>query len=220
MSGEYGGNAILPAFHDTVKAFGIPEIYFHELIDGAEMDLTVNRYQHFDDLYQYCYRVASVVGLVCIHIFGFRDEIAKQYAEHCGIAFQLTNILRDVKEDSERNRIYIPLDDLDAAGYAELELLQGTYDDRFRNLMKQQVERAKDYYERSSQLVDHVDPASRPGLMAMIGIYSNLLKKIEDRKYDVLSKRIALTSREKVAIATRSLLWSRQNGGGSGSSDQ
>jgi phytoene synthase len=206
LKGDYGESRILPAFADSVQKYSIPATYFYELIDGAEMDLSVNRYQTFDDLYQYCYRVASVVGLVCIHIFGFQDDQAKNYAESCGIAFQLTNILRDVKEDAEHGRIYLPLEDMEAAGYSEDDLSHFMLDDRFRQLMKIEAQRAHGYYERGTGLLGYVDPVSRPCLAAMIGIYSSLLTKIESKGYDVFSKRISLSAREKISIAARSTL--------------
>jgi phytoene synthase len=206
LKGDYGGSNILAAFHDAVNTFRIPGEYFHMLIDGAEMDLSVNRYQTFEDLYQYCYRVASVVGLTCIHIFGFKNEMAKEYAEYCGVAFQLTNILRDIKEDAGRNRIYIPQEDLVRFGYSEDDLTAGVLDDRFRNLMAFEIKRARDYYKLSMPLIKLVDLTSRSGLIAMIGIYSSLLSRIEERGYDVFSNRIALSSKEKIAIAARSIL--------------
>lgn len=206
LKGDFGESKILPAFADSVQRYSIPEIYFYELIDGAEMDLSVSRYQTFDDLYQYCYRVASVVGLVCIHIFGFQSAKAKSYAESCGVAFQLTNILRDVKEDAEHGRIYLPLDDMNAVGYSEDDLCRSIFDDRFRRLMKTEAARAHSYYERGNALLGYVDPASRPCLAAMIGIYSSLLGKIETKDYDVFSKRISLSAREKLSIAARSTL--------------
>jgi phytoene synthase len=212
MRGEYGNSRILAGFHHAVQSFHIPVSYFHELIDGAEMDLSTNRYETFDELYEYCYRVASVVGLVCIHIFGFHTEAAKDYAESCGVAFQLTNILRDVREDAERNRIYIPLEDLDAFNYSEDDLFNCVKDSRFREMMEFEVNRARDYYDRAKPLVPLVDMTSRAGLAAMIGIYSTLLNRIEEHDYDVFSERIALTTTEKIGIAARSLLWSHPNG--------
>lgn len=206
LAGNYGRSKIMMGFHDAVKRFNIPPRYFHDLIDGAEMDLSINRYRTFDDLYQYCYRVASIVGLVCIHIFGFRGEAAIEYAENCGIAFQLTNILRDIKEDAERNRIYIPEEDLEAFGYSQDDVLNGVMDDRFVRLMEFEVNRAKDYYHRGMPLLNLVDVTSRPGLAAMIGIYSGLLGRIEDRGYDVFSERVALSTKEKLSIATKAAL--------------
>lgn len=213
MAGDYGKSEILAAFHDTVRRFEIPEDYFHKLIDGAEMDLSVNRYQTFEELYEYCYRVASVVGLVCIRIFGYRGEDAKEYAEYCGVAFQLTNILRDMKEDARRNRIYIPLEDLSAFGYSESDILSGVTDARFRNLMEFEVRRAKGYYQKATPLVNMVDLVSRPGLMAMIGIYSAILDKIESRSYDIFGPRVSLSAKEKISIAAKSMLKWHSNGG-------
>lgn len=212
MVGDYGQSAILPAFHDAIRTFRIPDIYFRELIEGATMDLSINRYLTFEKLYEYCYKVASVVGLVCIHIFGFNGDMARRYAEYNGIAFQLTNILRDVREDSERDRIYLPLEDLAAAGYTEEDLLAGVMDDRFKTLMQFEVGRARGYYDMGAALVNHVDLASRPGLTAMIGIYHAILDRIEERGYDVFSERIALTKSEKLGIAARSVFTWRTNG--------
>ncbi|HEY3297404.1 MAG TPA: phytoene/squalene synthase family protein [Armatimonadota bacterium] len=207
LNGDYGNHDIMPAFHDAVKTFGIPPSYFHDLIDGAEMDLSIKRYQSFDDLYQYCYRVASVVGLVCIHIFGFQGEEAKKYAEYYGIAFQLTNILRDIKEDADRDRIYLPLDDIEGVGCSETDLLNGLQDDQFRDLMKLEVERARTYYRMGSPLLDLVDNTSRAGLCAMAGIYSAILDRIEEREYDVYRERVTLSTKEKLGIAARSVLF-------------
>src|SRR5579872_4864945 len=131
FEGDYGDSPILPAFHDTTQRYAIPKRFFYELIDGAEMDLTRTRYETFDDLYGYCYHVASVVGFVCIHIWGFAGgESTYAPAEACGVAFQLTNILRDVKEDAERGRIYLPLEDLRRFDYSEEDLLRGVTDQR------------------------------------------------------------------------------------------
>lgn len=206
LNGNYGQSRIMPAFHDSVRRFNIPEIYFHELIDGAEMDLSINRYQTFDELYQYCYKVASVVGLVCIHIFGFKDEVAKSYAESCGIAFQLTNILRDVMEDADSGRIYLAREDMAAFNYSDEDLAGRVFDERFRSLMAFETERARSYYQKGEQLLRYVDSVSRPCLATMIGIYSSLLDKIEVKGYDVFSQRVALTSMEKLAIAARSTI--------------
>ena len=211
VAGSFGESVVLPAFHHTLGKFNIPPKYFHELIDGAQMDLSISRYQTFDDLYQYCYRVASVVGLICIHIFGFSEDVAMKYAEYDGIAFQLTNILRDVKEDAERNRIYLPLDDLIAAGYSESDLLSGIIDERFRELMSMEVERAKSYYKMGTPLVNYIDAPSRAGLLAMVGIYSSILGRIEERDFDVFKSRVTLSTTEKLGIAARSLISSHGN---------
>lgn len=205
---------ILPAFHDTVRRFDIPLAYFHQLIDGAAMDLSVDRYETFDQLYDYCYKVASVVGLVCIHIFGFDSPDAGIYAEYCGIAFQLTNILRDVKEDAANGRVYIPEEDLRAFDYSAEELISGPRDDRFKRLMRFEVDRARQYYDAAMPLVKMVNGAGRPGLCAMIDIYLGILDRIESKRYDVFSHSISLSRAQKVAIAAKALVRSKLFGGG------
>lgn len=203
------GGGLLPAFRDTVRRFDIPRAYFDAIIDGAEMDLTVTRYATFEDLYQYCYRVASAVGLVCIHIFGFHGKEAKQYAESCGIAFQLTNILRDVREDAGMDRIYLPREDLDAFGYSEENIRHGVFNDTFRRLMVFQVERARSYYDEALPLLPLVQSSSRACLAAMIGIYRACLEEIPRRQYDVYSRRISLSAWKKLAITARALIRKR-----------
>ena len=200
---------ILPAFQDTVEQFSIPKSYFEAIIDGAEMDLSVTRYPTFEDLYQYCYRVASAVGLVCIHIFGFTDESAKRYAESCGIAFQLTNILRDIQEDVEMDRVYLPQEDLEAYGYTEEDIRQGVIDDRFTQLMAFEVDRAKKHYEEALPLLPLIHSSSRACLAAMIRIYRQNLYEIERRNYDVYRRRIGLSAWKKLAIAAQALIQKR-----------
>jgi phytoene synthase len=207
--GEYGGSRILPAFHDTVRRFDIPQAYFDALIDGAQMDLTVRRYETFEDLYRYCYRVASVVGLVCIEIFGYEDARAREYAESCGIAFQLTNILRDVKEDGERGRIYLPLEDLRRFDYPEEDLFRSVVNDHFLRLMQFEVARAREYYQRALPLLPLIDRGSRPALQAMMAIYGGILTRIEQSGYDVFAERAQLSHWEKVSIAARAWLAQR-----------
>ena len=211
--GDYSGSPILPAFHDAVKQFGIPMDYFRQLIDGAMMDLSIDRYSTFDELYDYCYKVASVVGLVCIHIFGYDSPEAKTYAEYCGIAFQLTNILRDLKEDAASGRVYIPEEDLRAFQYSAAELMSGVRDERFHRLMRFEVARARGYYNAALPLVSMVHGSGRPGLCAMIEIYFSILEAIEQRHYDVFQQSISVPKRRKVAIAARALVRSRLSGG-------
>ena len=195
----------MPAFRDTLQKFSIPEQYFHWIIDGTEMDLAVFRYETFEDLYKYCFNVASAVGLVCLQIFGYKDERAKKLAEQCGIAFQLTNILRDVKEDAERGRIYLPLEDLRKFDYSPEELQRGVLDDRFRKLMSFEATRAQEYYRAARNLLPLVDKSSRPCLWVMMEIYERLLHRIVDNRFDVFSQRIRLPGREKVAVALRAV---------------
>lgn len=200
---------MLPAFSDTVRRFHIPRAYFNAIIDGAEMDLTVTRYATFEDLYQYCYRVASAVGLVCIRIFGYQGEEAERYAESCGIAFQLTNILRDIREDAGMGRIYLPQEDLDAFGYPEENLRNGLFNDPFRRLMGFQVERARSFYDEALPLLPLVQPSSRACLATMIGIYRACLEEIPRRQYDVYSQRIGLSPWKKLSITARALIRKR-----------
>ncbi|MFQ5692084.1 MAG: presqualene diphosphate synthase HpnD, partial [Nitrospinota bacterium] len=188
---------------EAARAFGIPRELPLALIDGCEMDLTRNRYATFEELYDYCYHVASVIGLMCIEVFGYRTERAKRYAEKLGVAFQLTNILRDVRPDAERGRIYLPQEDLDRFGYREEEVLEGVYDDRFVSLMKFQCERAWRFYREAGEALA---PEDRPTLLAaeiMAGIYSRVLREIEDLRYDVFRHSASLPRYRKMWIALR-----------------
>jgi phytoene synthase len=198
-------NSILPAFRESVRNFSIPAQYFHWIIDGAEMDLSTVQYETFDDLYKYCFHVASAVGFVCLQIFGFKDERAREYAEKCGIAFQLTNILRDVKEDAAMGRIYLPAEDLEKFHYTAGDLRNGIVDDRFRKLMRFEVDRAKEYYSKARNLLPLVEKSSKPALWAMMEIYERLLDRIVQRRFDVFQKSIRLTGMEKISIALRAL---------------
>lgn len=205
MAGNFEASPILPAFHDSVTRFCIPAQYFHWIIDGTEMDLTVDGYQTFDDLYRYCFHVASAVGLVSLQIFGYSGDRAKEYAEHCGIAFQLTNILRDVREDADMGRIYIPAEDLEKFQYTPDDLRRGVVDERFRRLMIFETARAREYYASARNLLPMVDAISRPALWAMMEIYSRILEKIVRRRYDVFRKRARLSGAEKTAVALKAL---------------
>ena len=201
LSGQYPDNPLWPAFHETVQRYKIPCHYFHEMIDGVSGDLEPRRIQTFDELYRYCYQVASVVGLTIIHIFGFESADALKLAEKCGIAFQLTNILRDVREDSANARVYIPEEDIARFG-ADL----AKHDDRFVALMSFEAKRARDYYDQSRPLLSLVAPRSRASLWALIEIYRRLLNRIERSDYDVLAKRIRVPTWEKLAILARATL--------------
>jgi phytoene synthase len=213
LSGEYGDSRILPAFHDTVKRYGIPHHLFHELIDGASMDLTLTRYESFDELYRYCYRVASVVGLVCIHVWGFSGDPYPP-AEACGLAFQLTNILRDVKEDAERGRIYLPLEDLGRFGVTEQELLSGEPGSGFRSLMQFEAGRARSYYQQALPLIPMLSHEGRATFVIMYRIYRGLLEQIERSNYDVFRTRAQLSSTRKLGIVAGALVGSRVPGAG------
>ena len=199
LAGQVDSHPVWPAFHDTVRRYGIPHEYFHEMIAGVSSDLEPRRIETFDELYRYCYQVASVVGLTIIHIFGFEDRRALELAEKCGIAFQLTNILRDVKEDAELGRVYLPAEDLRRFGVTGF-----TGGPEFRELMRFEAARAREYYEASRPLVDLVHPESRASLRALIAIYRRLLERIEASGYDVLSRRIRLPGWEKLYYLARS----------------
>lgn len=198
LAGDSPENPLWPAFRDTVERYKIPHEYFHQMIDGVSGDLGPRCIQSFEELYRYCYQVASVVGLTIIHVFGFDSPQALPLAEKCGIAFQLTNILRDVREDSLNERIYIPEEDIRRFG---ADLFK--YDERFVALLSFEAKRASDYYEQSRPLLDLVAPRSRASLWALMEIYRRLLERIERARYDVLAERVRVPAWEKIAILAR-----------------
>ncbi|HLX43354.1 MAG TPA: phytoene/squalene synthase family protein [Bryobacteraceae bacterium] len=200
LAGRTPEHALWPAFVDSVARYKIPHQYFFDMIEGVTSDLIPRRVRTFDELYGYCYHVASVVGLTIIHIFGFDDPAALQLAEKCGIAFQLTNILRDVREDSQKQRVYLPAEDLDRFGVSPDTFHPAS---AFLRLMEFEAGRARDYYTESAPLVDLIHPGSRPSLRALIGIYSRLLDRIVASNYDVLSRRIRVPAWEKLWILAK-----------------
>jgi phytoene synthase len=204
LAGNYS-HRLHAAFHHTVTTYGIPEEYVLAVLDGVSMDLETVVYETFEDLYRYCYRVASAVGLACIYIWGFEDERAKEYAEAAGIAFQLTNILRDLAEDAARGRIYLPREDLRRFGYGEGQLRRGERDAAFRDLMRFEVGRAREYYEKSKPLIGMLRPAGRAVFLVLSRTYRGLLQAIERRDYDVFSGRVRLSMCHKAWLAVRAL---------------
>jgi phytoene synthase len=212
LRGELGGalqgympqDPLWPAFVDTVSRYRIPHQYFFEMIGGVSSDLEPRAIQTFDQLYDYCYHVASVVGLTIIHIFGFESVEALDLAEKCGIAFQLTNILRDVREDAENGRVYLPQEDLDRFQVTAEEMRGAAASARLKELLAFQAARARQYYWDSAPLVAMIQPQSRASLRALIGIYSRLLERIVASDYDVLSRRIRVPGWEKIWIVVRS----------------
>ena len=196
-SGKTSGHAILPALADTMDRFHIPSRYFHDLILGAEMDLTIASYATFDRLSEYCYRVAGTVGLTCLHVFGFRDPRSPDLAERLGLAFQLTNIIRDVRGDFEMGRVYVPQEDLEHFDCRE-EDLRGPLTQRLRDLLEFEADRAWQFYEEGAPLVYQVDADSRATLWTLVRTYSSLLTRIEERDFDVFGPRVSLSSMEKV----------------------
>jgi phytoene synthase len=207
LEAVYHGAPTLPiaiSLAHHVKALAIPKAYFEELIKGVEMDLFNHRYVTFNELSLYCYRVASVVGLICLHIFGVTSPRAQDYAVDLGMAFQLTNVLRDVGTDATLGRIYLPLNDLEACKYPEKALLAHTYSPEFRELMKQETARAHRYYEKAQAALMDLSRDERRALTVaeiMRGIYSRILQKIERSNYQVFGPRLSLATRHKLAIA-------------------
>ena len=206
LEGRFSGHPVWPAFHHTVRRFGIPHQYFEEMIEGVASDLEPRTFETFDQLYHYCYQVASVVGLTTIHIFGFDTRSALPLAEKCGVAFQLTNILRDIREDAERGRIYLPAEDLARFEVSEDDLRNGNRSENFLRLMQFEAARARKYYDESRPLLDLIHQRSRPSLAALITIYSKLLERIQATNYDVFRRRVRLSGFEKSWIVLRSLV--------------
>ena len=203
LAGSVPENPVWPAFSDAVARYRIPHEYFRAMIRGVSSDLEPRHIQTFPELYDYCYHVASVVGLTIVHIFGFEDPQALQLAERCGVAFQLTNILRDVREDAEHGRVYLPSEDLERFGVGPQELAGAAISPALRSLLAFEAERARAYYEESRPLMEMVDGGSRASLKALIGIYSRLLERISDSGYDVLRARVRVPAWEKLWILAR-----------------
>ncbi len=197
VAGRPQVHPVLPALADTIARFKIPTRYFHDLILGAEMDLTISRYATFDRLSEYCYRVAGTVGLTCLHVFGFRDPRAPDLAERLGLAFQMTNIIRDVRGDLEMGRVYVPQEDFDRFGVREEEL-RGPISPRLKNLLEFEADRAWRLYEEGAPLVQQVDADSRATLWALVRTYSTLVARIEECGFDVFSSRVSLSGAKKL----------------------
>src|SRR5262249_29059395 len=182
-----------PALRHAVETYAVPPAYLEAALDGVEMDLGPVAFDTFADLRLYCYRVASVVGLSCLHVWGFGDERALAHAEDAGVAFQLTNILRDLGEDAERGRVYLPREELDRFGYDPGRLRRGERDERFRALMRFQVQRARGYYEAAWPLARLLKPAGRAVFLIMARTYRRLLDLIERRDYDGFTARVQVS---------------------------
>ena len=217
LGGAPGAWPGLPALADAAMRHGIASEHLHAVIDGVEMDLEPRPFATFEELRGYCNRVASAVGLCCIQIWGYRSEggRAERLAEACGIALQLTNILRDVRQDAEGGRIYLPQDDLTRFGVSIDDLRRASPSPRLRELFAFEGGRAYDYYREAGPLVRLVSPVGRPVLSAIVGIYRALLDEIARRDYDVLGGRVALPAWRKVWIAAGAL-GGRLNGPGPG----
>ena len=227
QSGHPTDEPVLLALTDAQRRYNIRVGLLDQLAYGTAMDveggpnadeqrtgaspvphpLSVH-YRTFDDLYQYCYRVASVVGLVCIHVFGYRDPAAEPLAERLGLAFQLTNIIRDVKEDASMGRVYLPEEDLDKFGIS-LSALESVSDPAvLRPLLAMEADRAREYYKAGAELIPLVEEDSQSALWVLMTIYQRLLEKIAQREYDVFSgnEKVSLTVREKLGILAKGFL--------------
>jgi phytoene synthase len=220
FAGKATDDPVLMALGDAQKKFKIPAELFEKLVYGTSLDLDMPPAsaeapailcETFEDLKQYCYYVASVVGLVCIRIFGYQDTKAEFLAEDCGLAFQLTNIIRDVKEDASMGRIYIPAEDLmrsnlTAVNFAFSTLQGPAQVQQLRPTLEYEADRARKYYESAKWLMELIDEDSRAALWVLVEIYSRLLQKITDRNYDVLTDRVRLTLWEKLKVLSRGFL--------------
>jgi 15-cis-phytoene synthase len=197
----------LRAVADTVSRRSIPDEYLHAVIDGVSMDVQPRGYADFSDLADYCYHVASVVGLCCIHVWGYRSDggRAERLAEGCGIALQLTNILRDIREDARNGRIYLPREEMDRFGVVARDLDANQTSPCVKSLLAFQARRAYQYFDQARELVPLVAPLGRPVLLTIMGIYRALLDEIVKRDFEVLSGRVSIPGWRKAAIALRAL---------------
>jgi phytoene synthase len=194
------------ALRPHVQRFRIPRAYFEELVHGVEMDLTTARYGTFQDLRRYCYRVASVVGLICLRIFGDPEERGRAYAENLGLALQLTNILRDVGTDLARGRIYLPADEVARFGYSEEALRRRERSGAFLKLMAYQAERARSFFEGAEREARRLDRRRLVAAEIMAGVYRRLLQRIEASGYDVFTREVRVPALERVWIAATTAL--------------
>ena len=202
-SGVYSTDPVFLALKDTVERYTIPRSVFDDLISGMEDDLYSNRYRTFDELYVYCYRVASVVGLMCIEIYGYDDPRARKFAESWGIFMQLTNVLRDVGEDIERDRVYLPLDELEHNGISEEDLHGGkvVLNPSWEPYCHHYAKRARTYLEEARQLLPLLPRRTRYSPAAMIAFYDKILKQIEKQQGDVFTRRVGLSKVQKLSLA-------------------
>jgi phytoene synthase len=224
QQGQPTDDPILLALTDSQRRHGIPAGLLDELAHGTLMDLEETpvdetgqpisastpgvtvQYRTFEDLKLYCYRVASVVGLVCIHVFGYRDPEAEPLAEQCGLAFQLTNIIRDVKEDAGMGRVYLPEEDLAQFNLTAAELLATPDPARFKPVLTLEAARAREFYASGEALIPYISEDSQPALWVLITIYRRLLDKIAEKQYDVFTEKVALSTWEKLSVLAKGFL--------------
>jgi len=219
QQGNPTDDAILLALTDAQRRFTIPAGLLDELAHGTAMDVqqpesaessdaasVIVQYQTFEDLRLYCYRVASIVGLVCIHVFGYRDPAAEELAERCGLAFQLTNIIRDVKEDAGMGRVYLPHEDLAQFNLSVHDVLTSPDPARFRSLLAFETDRAREFYKAGDELLAYISEDSQPALWVLVTIYRGLLEKIAEKQYDVFTAKVSLSTWEKLRILGKGFL--------------
>ncbi len=217
QQGQPTDDAILLALTDAQRRHSIPAGLLDELAHGTAMDLDdaeniagsgqqAITYKTFEDLRVYCYRVASVVGLVCIHVFGYRDPAAESLAERCGLAFQLTNIIRDVKEDASLGRVYLPAEDLAKFGLGPGDVLNSPDAARLKPVLALEADRARELYLSGEELIPYISEDSQPALWVLVTIYRRLLDKIAEKQYDVFTAKVSLKRREKIRILLKGFL--------------
>lgn len=207
----YGQDSIndplLIAFRKTIYTYDIPQIYFQELIDGMRMDITKTRYKNFHELYCYCYKVAGVIGLIMLKIFGCRSVIARQYAVDLGLALQLTNILRDIKEDLDRGRLYLPQDELALQGITEESIKAYRIDDNFKRMMQIQIHRARFYYAQADYGIELIKDLRSRFVAFLIGkLYAMILDEIERNNFNIYHKKVRVAHLKRISIFPALLL--------------
>ena len=218
-AGERTDDAVLFALADSQKRFNISLDLLEKLVQGTAMDVPWNeampggpmpqlQYETFEQLYDYCYHVASVVGLTCIRIFGYRDPRAEKLAEQTGIAFQLTNIIRDVREDAQLGRVYLPREDFARFGLSTYSLINGSAPEVLRPVLEFEALRARGFYRSADELLPLIDEDSRPALWTLVEIYRRLLERIIARNYDVFSEKVKLSTAEKLSVLSKGF-WRR-----------
>jgi phytoene synthase len=209
LARAYEGGPTRPlAVHlaQVVRAFPVPRQHLEAVLDGVEMDIDKRRYATFDELFEYCYRVAAAVGLACIEVFGYTDNRAREYAVNLGVALQLTNIMRDLATDAARGRIYLPLDELRRFGYTEEDLLRGRYTRPYLELMRFQADRTHAYYRAARAALPRGDRRRLAAAEIMGVIYHALLRAIEARRFQVFDQRVRISTPRKLALALRTYL--------------
>jgi 15-cis-phytoene synthase len=206
VNGRYGDDPVMQVLSWAVQRFGIPEQELQMLIDGVEMDVTKTRYQTFEDLERYCNLVASVVGRMCVRIFGFEDRTALERADDLGVALQLTNILRDVREDAAMGRVYLPLEDLERFGISQESLIAGAPGPRWQELVAFEVARARSYFDKGYKVLDYIERRPAACVRTMAGIYDRILQKIAREPELPLYTRTSLSHAEKIGTMVKAWL--------------